>query len=123
MKKALTMTTPTDCVSNHRSVLLIDDQPHRRNALGRLLGMANFDVYSAASGSEALALARQAKFDLILIGSHFIGHSGAELCRHIRDFDKRTPNLFYSGEAQDNETKAEWPLTFEQGRGLRPAYV
>lgn len=123
MEHAVIITTPTACVSNHRSVLLIDDNLPRRNAVALLLGMANFSVSLAASASDGLARATQGQFDLILINSHLIGHNSAELCRRIRDFDKRTPILFYLGEAQNAETKTEWPLTRKQGMGLLPAYV
>jgi CheY-like chemotaxis protein len=123
MKNAFTLTSSTACVSNHRSVLLTDDNPHRRNALVLLLNLVHFNVSPVHSASEGLTLAKQGGFDLILISSLLSDNDGAELCRQIRDFDKRTPILFYSGEARNAETKAEWPLTPKQGMGILPAYV
>jgi len=122
MENVFTITNPTACVNNHRSVLLIDDNQPRRNSLALWLGMANFSVSLVGSTSEGLTLVRQQEFDLILIDSRLLS-KGLEHCRQIRNLNKRTPVLFYSGEAQNEEIKADWRLTHKQGMSPLPALV
>lgn len=121
MKNVFTISNPLAGVNNHRSVLLIDDNQPRRNSLALWLEMANFNVALAGSASEGLTLLRQQEFDLILINSHPLASDGVELCRQIRNFNKRTPILFYSGETRSAGTKADWRLTEKQARGPLPA--
>lgn len=121
MKNAFTISNPIACVNHQRSVLLIDDHQLRRNSLALWLEMANFSVALAGSASEALTLLREQEFDLILINPQPLASDGVELCWQIRNFNQRTPILFYSGETRSAETKADWRLTQKQGRGPLPA--
>lgn len=123
MKNVYTLTPHTACVSSHKSVLLVDDNPHRLARLSTWLELANFSVSVAGTATEGLILARHGEFDLILINSHALGYDGAELCRQIRDLNKRTPSLLYSGEAPNAAPRADWRLTPEQEKGLLPACV
>jgi DNA-binding response OmpR family regulator len=121
MKNTCTIKIPIASLSSHKSILLIDDNPHRLNRLSAWLEMVNFSVSLATSATESLTLARQSGFDLILINLHPISYDGVELCRQLRDVNHRTPVLLYSGEAQNAETQADWRLTLEQEKGLLPA--
>lgn len=104
MENTFTIKNPTA----YKTVLLIDDNPHRREILATWLEMANFSVSSAGSTIEGLTLAKRQVFALILINSHPIGYDGAELCRQLRDVNKRTPILLYSGDTQNAEEQADW---------------
>ncbi|MDB5856969.1 MAG: hybrid sensor histidine kinase/response regulator [Ramlibacter sp.] len=64
------------------SVLVVDDQPAGRYALGRALRAAGYDTLVAAGGAEALLLAGQASavvLDVDLPDVH-----GLEVCRLLR---------------------------------------
>ena len=50
-----------------RKILLVDDDPAIRQILLRLLSEENYFVVTAANGVDALALAEQEKFDLVLL--------------------------------------------------------
>ncbi len=90
--------TLTSAANDNRSILCIDDDQDMRDRLAALLEMANFKVSLAKSVSEALTLAKQGRFDLILLDSYL--SDGRTLCRQIREFDQRTPILYYTGEAR-----------------------
>ena len=121
MKIVFALSNPLAGVNRQRSILLIDDNLPRRNSLATWLEMAKFSVALAGSASEGLTLARKQAFDLILINSHQLDSERVALCRQIRDFNKRTPILFYSGETRNEETKADRHLTEKRGIGPLPA--
>jgi DNA-binding response OmpR family regulator len=116
MENALIIKTPAPRVNSRKSVLLVDDNPHRLDRLSTWLEMVNFNVSPVRSASEGLSLAKQRRFDLILINSRLIGYDGAELCRQIRDISKLTPVLLYSDKAESAETQSDWRLTPEPAR-------
>jgi len=50
-----------------QSILIVDDEQIQRDLVRELLEPLGFDVHTAASGSECLALAQQHKFNLIFL--------------------------------------------------------
>jgi CheY-like chemotaxis protein len=58
------------------------------------------------SGSEALSLAKNERFDLFLIDNWMPEMTGPELTRFIREFNQTTPILFYSGAAFEDDKEA-----------------
>ena len=79
-------------------ILFVDDHEDTRSLIAHLLGAQGYEVEEAQSVEEGLALARAGGFDLYLLDSRFADGSGAELCEGIREFDKTTPIVFYSGD-------------------------
>ena len=79
-------------------ILFVDDHEDTRYLITHLLGAQGYEVEAAESVEEGLALARGGGFDLYLLDSRFADGSGAELCEGIREFDKTTPIVFYSGD-------------------------
>jgi two-component system sensor histidine kinase/response regulator len=72
-----------------RRVLLVDDHETSRAVLGRYLGELSFDVVGAASGTEGLAMLRDAErdgspFDLLLLDWRMPGLDGLEVIRRLR---------------------------------------
>jgi DNA-binding NarL/FixJ family response regulator len=66
-------------------ILVVDDHPLTRDALRSLLAQHGFDVVGeAASGEEAVALARDLKPDLILLDLTMPGMSGVEALPLLR---------------------------------------
>ena len=45
-------------------------------------------------------------FELYLIDNWLPGESGIDLCKRLREFDRRTPILFYSGAAYEYDKRA-----------------
>jgi two-component system chemotaxis sensor kinase CheA len=68
-----------------KRILLIDDSPFFRNLLTPLLSVAGYDVTTAESGNEAMALCEAgADFDLIVSDIEMPGMSGFEFAEAVR---------------------------------------
>src|SRR5579863_8990396 len=65
-------------------ILIVDDDYSLRRVLHTTLFATGFDVNEAASGDEALALARAVRFDVILLDLRMPGKGGLEICRELR---------------------------------------
>ncbi len=57
-------------------ILLVDDEPAIRHVLTRLLSGEGYDVLSATNGVEALEIAAQTDFDLVLLDLNMPGMDG-----------------------------------------------
>jgi two-component system, OmpR family, KDP operon response regulator KdpE len=66
------------------NILVVDDEPQIRRVLRTTLSFRGYVISEAASGEEALELARKLKPDLILLDVNLPGISGIETCREIR---------------------------------------
>ena len=65
-------------------ILIVDDDPKIRSVLGRGLRFEGYDVQIAASGQEALQLARETPFDLVVLDLTMPRMDGLEVCRRLR---------------------------------------
>jgi len=92
-----------------RVVLNVDDHAAGRYATSKILASAGFDVLEAASGSEALALVRERKPDLILLDVNLPDISGLEVCRRIKaDGETRhIPVLHISATSIHSDARAD----------------
>ena len=76
-----------------RRVLVVDDDPAVISVLRRGLAYEGFAVDTAASGEDALALARQRPPDLVVLDIMMPGLDGLEVLRRLRAADPRLPIL------------------------------
>lgn len=67
-----------------RHVLVVDDSRAQRHVLAMHLSRWGYAVTEAATGAEALALAEQQPFDLVISDWMMPGLTGPELCRAFR---------------------------------------
>ena len=67
-----------------RRVLVTDDSAAQRQMLAMQLSRWGYDVAQAASGRQALTLAQEGRFDIVLSDWVMPGMSGPELCRAFR---------------------------------------
>ncbi len=65
-------------------ILVVDDEPHIVELVRYNLLQEGFDVVTAADGGEALARARDARPDLIILDIMLPSVDGLEVCRRIR---------------------------------------
>jgi two-component system KDP operon response regulator KdpE len=72
------------------SVLIVDDEPSLRKVLRTSLGAAGFTVEEARSGEEALEMAQNRAFDIILLDVNMPGVGGLEACRRLRNLAPRS---------------------------------
>lgn len=107
-------------MSESPRILFVDDHEDTRFLITYLLNAWGYDVIGADSVGEGLALARGGSFDLYLLDSRFGDGSGTELCEGIREFDKETPIIFYSG---DHPSRLKKALECDaQGFVLKPGF-
>jgi two-component system response regulator MprA len=66
------------------TILVVDDDPKIRSVLGRGLRFEGYDVQIAASGQEALQLARDTPFALVVLDLTMHRMAGLEVCRRLR---------------------------------------
>lgn len=90
----------------HPRVLFIEDDADTRELVSFVLRRENYEVVLAADSKEALSAAGEMSFELYLIDNWLPGESGVDLCRRLRQFDRRTPILFYSGAAYEQDKRA-----------------
>lgn len=67
-------------------VLVVEDDPDIRELLVMVLGQLDLDVRQAASGSEALEVAREAAPALVTLDLGLPDMDGMETCRRLREF-------------------------------------
>jgi len=65
-------------------ILVVDDEPAVLDLLAYNLRRANYDVVTAATGRQALDLARQCSPDLILLDLMLPEVDGLDVCRELR---------------------------------------
>jgi two-component system, chemotaxis family, chemotaxis protein CheY len=65
-------------------ILAADDSPSMRDMVRMSLGSAGFEVTAAADGDEALRLATQTTFDLVLLDVNMPVRDGFEVIRALR---------------------------------------
>jgi DNA-binding response OmpR family regulator len=84
-----------------RRILLVDDHQDTLDLFAMVLSDDNYEVVTASSLKQAWEQAQNRHFDLLVLDSRLQDGSGLELCRNIRETDQRTPILFCSGQAYE----------------------
>lgn len=87
-----------------------------------MLRRENFEVVLATDSDEALSAAGAMSFALYLIDNWLPGESGVDLCRRLREFDRSTPILFYSGAAYEQDKRAAFAAG-AQGYLTKPTQI
>jgi len=72
-------------------ILLVDDEADVREVLREYLDGQGFDVETAEDGERALAAARRARPDLILLDVRMPGLDGVQTLRRLRELDASVP--------------------------------
>ncbi len=96
-----------DAAPQPATVLVVDDDDRVRTATVRILEVHGFEVKTAASGDEALAImkdpGRASGVRLVLLDVSMPGLSGPETREKLRAIAPRVPVVFLSGYAFDPE--------------------
>ena len=80
-------------------ILLVDDDPQVRAAIGRGLAALGYVVREAESGPAALALLREERPQLVILDYLMPGMDGAETAREIANLEPDLPIVFSTGHA------------------------
>jgi DNA-binding response OmpR family regulator len=78
-------------------LLLVDDELKFLNALCQRLELRGFDVTRAASGEEALRIARSAEFALVLLDLKMPGIDGREVLQILKQENKQLEVIVLTG--------------------------
>lgn len=81
-------------------LLLVDDEANILNALRRLLRPLGYEVRTATSGEEALALFDEARPDLVISDMRMPGMQGAQLLAEIRQRNPGVMRMLLTGYAE-----------------------
>jgi two-component system OmpR family response regulator len=81
-------------VSDAEKILVVDDEPYITELLSAALRFEGFSVDVAATGAEALRLARSGRPDLVMLDVMLPDFDGGEVCRRLREGGDRVPVVF-----------------------------
>jgi two-component system, OmpR family, response regulator len=95
--------------ADHGGLLVVDDEPFLRDAVAASLRFLGFDVTAAADGTDALRLARDRRFDLLVLDVMLPGLDGFEVVRRLRRDGSRVPVIFLT--ARDTQADKVTGLT------------
>jgi two-component system KDP operon response regulator KdpE len=84
------------------SVLVVDDEARYTRVLKATLEGASYRVLTVSSGEEALTVAGQSVFDLILLDVRMPGLDGLETCRRLRQFSL-APVIMLTALAEEDD--------------------
>src|SRR3954465_8683980 len=74
-------------------VLVVDDDPHRREALTRALELDDYQVATAANGAQALETISAQRPDVVVLDVMMPYVGGLDVCRTLRERKDRLPIL------------------------------
>ena len=87
-------------------ILCVDDDEDTRFLLESLLGYANLEAISVRDTAAALRLIEREQFGLYIIDGQLPGVSGLGLCEEIRQNDRKTPIIIFSGHGYASDRAA-----------------
>jgi diguanylate cyclase (GGDEF)-like protein/PAS domain S-box-containing protein len=92
---------------NKAKILIVDDNPNNRFAIRTILKGVDAELHEAANGFDALTMALQTDYALILLDVQMPEISGYEVCEQLRT-DARTadtPVIFLTADYKENSDK------------------
>ncbi|HKN87848.1 MAG TPA: PAS domain S-box protein [Nitrospiraceae bacterium] len=90
-------------------VLIVDDDPDIRQALGDMLKAEGYGIHAAATGSEAIAQTRHAFYGAVLLDIGLPDLDGHAVLRSMREVDPTLPVIVLTGYITEQNTIG--PLT------------
>jgi signal transduction histidine kinase len=90
-----------DIKGRSETILVVEDEPAVLEITARILRRSEYSVLTAPSGAEALKLAADREFDLLLTDLVMPEMSGLELAERVKQIHPRTGVVFMSGYSRD----------------------
>jgi DNA-binding response OmpR family regulator len=84
-------------------VLLVDDEERFVSMMVRRLRLRGIDADCAFSGEEALAIVKEARFDVGLLDVKMPGIGGIELRRRLHEIDPDMKFIFLTGHGSNDD--------------------
>lgn len=86
-------------------VLCVEDDLDTQEMLRILIRERGYGFEVAGTRADALRLIQEKDIALVLLDNLLPDGNGVELCRQVREFDKRLPIIFVSGSAREDERR------------------
>jgi DNA-binding response OmpR family regulator len=83
-------------------ILVVDDEANLRRTVARILQRAGFEVTTAGSGGEGLALLAEHQFDLIYMDIRMPDMNGLEALKSIHATHPQLPVILFTGQPDLN---------------------
>ncbi len=80
--------------ADHGELLVVDDEPFLRDAVAASLRFLGFDVTTAETGADALRMARDRPFDLVVLDVMLPDTDGFDIVRRLRRDGRQVPVIF-----------------------------
>ncbi len=101
-------------------ILCTEDDQDTRDLIDFVLTEYGYEVICTHSTDHAIEIAKTQHFDLYLVDNWMPELSGTALTEKLRQFDIKTPVLFYSAAAYESDKEAA-RLSGAQGYLVKPA--
>jgi len=82
------------------TVLVVDDEPNYLIVLSELLRDAEFEVFTAHSGKEALPIVLGTDLDVVISDIKMPGMDGIELLENIKNLNRKLPVILITAYAE-----------------------
>lgn len=89
-----------------RRILYVEGDADTAELFSLWLDNAGYRVTTASTLSDGLELAKSRHYDLYLLAGILADAPGLELCKRIREFDRKTPVVFFSALAFKSDKEA-----------------
>lgn len=89
-------------MNNNGHILIIDDEASLRQTTARILQRAGFEVTTAASGKEGLALVSQHPFDLVYLDIRMPDMTGLDVLKIIHEKFPDLPVILFTAQPDVN---------------------
>ena len=84
-------------------ILIVDDEKFVRRTISRVLSSEGFTTFEASNGPDALRMAQEQPFDLMILDIVMDGMDGFQVIRTLRDQGILLPVFVLSGRQADND--------------------
>ncbi len=92
--------TPADALPPSATILIVDDEPSLVDAVSYTLRKEGYRVETAASGRQAIQIARETEPDAIVLDVMLPGVDGLQVCRTLRA-ESTVPILLLSAKGEE----------------------
>lgn len=95
-----------------KRILIVDDDPGLLKTVEYILDWAGYDILTAETGEEGLAIAGREKLDLIILDVLLPGIKGREVCKELKDAPgtRDIPVIFLTSKDSCDDIEAEMEL-------------
>lgn len=91
-------------------ILVVDDEELIRRTVAKILKKSDFDVTLAENGHQAIELARESHFDMVISDVRMPGIDGVETIRRIKEIQPHIHSIIITGYASEETPVAALKL-------------